>query len=720
MYMSTEKKSPYFDGDRSVYDACGEQTERILSIIAGNYMGKNPPLPVRFRGFYEKGILCNEEGRFDMDLNRFLPESKTGQISFVRAKFYREAEGVHVFSMKCFGPARIWLNNKEVFCSGVRDESRREAPHRLEFFCRAGWNEVVLRLKKTTGGFGCVFGVQDAGWAWITFLNPCREQEGKLGFAYTEAMDEKEAGRDLENLEKAKWLPEDCRGEEENIAGKIYGEDGKGKYLYGWSAFSLKRPDTVTIAIDSCGDTALFIDGEKLAEKKQEGEQSEEVRLKAGKHEILVRGRGETKAGWKIAIRGTDEGGGKITLTLPHAVSGIRGPWLYLGPFADKQEEVEKQPTLYGLFGEEKRYWRADAPGVVIRPALENTAFGKWNYPLGVTLYGLTRLARCLDNQEMLGYVKAHMQECIRLYEYSLWDKKQYGFPEVNNQLARISTLDDCGSFGSAMLELKDSEVEAPAGRIADAIAEHMEKKQSRCEGGGFFRIGPKGFPDATMWADDLYMSVPFLCRYYLRTGNGDYLDDAARQFRRFKEYLYMPEKQILSHVYDFMMDTATGMPWGRGNGWCFFSLTELLEVMPETHKDYPFLIRFYQELAEGYMRLQGKSGMWHQLLTHPDSYEETSCTSMFVYGLCRGLRFGWLAENQRGDALEAVRRGWHGIISRSVDRGGNVYGICRGSSYSFTPEYYKEELLWIVNDPHGIGIVLLAGIETMALTEAF
>ncbi len=45
--------------------------------------------------------------------------------------------------------------------------------------------------------------------------------------------------------------------------------------------------------------------------------------------------------------------------------------------------------------------------------------------------------------------------------------------------------------------------------------------------------------------------------------------------------------------------------------------------------------------------------------------------------------------------------------------------GICRGSSYSFTTEYYKEELLWIINAPHGIGIVLLAGIEKLAL-ESF
>lgn len=60
--MSTEKDLSYFDEGQSVYDACGEQTERILSIIAGNYMGKNPPLPVRFRGFYENGILCNRGG----------------------------------------------------------------------------------------------------------------------------------------------------------------------------------------------------------------------------------------------------------------------------------------------------------------------------------------------------------------------------------------------------------------------------------------------------------------------------------------------------------------------------------------------------------------------------------------------------------------------------------------------------------------------------------
>jgi len=38
-------------------------------------------------------------------------------------------------------------------------------------------------------------------------------------------------------------------------------------------------------------------------------------------------------------------------------------------------------------------------------------------------------------------------------------------------------------------------------------------------------------FHEDTMWADDLYMSVPFLCRYYQLTGKEKYIDDAARQF---------------------------------------------------------------------------------------------------------------------------------------------------------------------------------------------
>ena len=44
---------------------------------------------------------------------------------------------------------------------------------------------------------------------------------------------------------------------------------------------------------------------------------------------------------------------------------------------------------------------------------------------------------------------------------------------------------------------------------------------------------------------------------------------------------------------------------------------------------------------------------------------------------------------------------------------------FCRGSHYSFTSGYYKKELLPRINDTHGIGIVLLAGVELRNLERA-
>jgi unsaturated rhamnogalacturonyl hydrolase len=41
---------------------------------------------------------------------------------------------------------------------------------------------------------------------------------------------------------------------------------------------------------------------------------------------------------------------------------------------------------------------------------------------------------------------------------------------------------------------------------------------------------------------------------------------------------------------------------------------------------------------------------------------------------------------------------------------------VCVGSKYAFTADYYKNDLPWKTNDTHGIGIVLLAGIEVERL----
>ena len=65
-----------------------------------------------------------------------------------------------------------------------------------------------------------------------------------------------------------------------------------------------------------------------------------------------------------------------------------------------------------------------------------------------------------------------------------------------------------------------------------------------------------------------------------------------------------------MSHVYDFKYDSKTNVPWGRGNGWVVFSMTELLEVLPEDHPKRNDLIDFLNTLCEGYLALQDDEGM--------------------------------------------------------------------------------------------------------------
>ena len=88
----------------------------------------------------------------------------------------------------------------------------------------------------------------------------------------------------------------------------------------------------------------------------------------------------------------------------------------------------------------------------------------------------------------------------------------------------------------------------------------------------------------------------------------------------------------------------------------------------------------------------------------------------MFIYAFSRGVRFGWLRNPDKYAA--AAMKGWNAIAETSVDCDGNVYGVCRGSEFSFLADYYKNELGWNLNDTHGTGIVMLAGLEIIRLEK--
>ena len=81
----------------------------------------------------------------------------------------------------------------------------------------------------------------------------------------------------------------------------------------------------------------------------------------------------------------------------------------------------------------------------------------------------------------------------------------------------------------------------------------------------------------------------------------------------------------------------------------------------------------------------------------------------MFITGLARGVKYGWLDEDIKADIVQA----WEGLTQKCVDSEGNVLGVCMGSGCSMDEQYYID-LGTIVNDDHGVGIVLTAGVAVM------
>ena len=709
----------YFDDSQSINAYEGTDPQAIISSLAYRYMGQNLKHGLYYRAYTNNGIVRTTDYRYLVDFNKIFPDSKDKECVWAFTKFYSAGKSSFGWDINCFGPMVVYVNGEVAYKSDIFKERYSETSTRVFMDVEEGWNDIRIQFKKTKAGFGGQFGTWIGKWDMYTLM-PTKERDGQEGFVFTELVPddyvpEFEIGMSEKNFDK-KFYPVINWSDDEMKKGQLTRMFGtpNGQYAVGYTKVFADDINNTThkFTLDTKGETVVYINKKEVFKTKG-GKETFEATLPLGTYDIYV----------KCICGGNDWGYtlecDTVEFESAARVKGTDDVWMYIGTFVNDFEfPFDTASDMLHIVGEPATYWRLDAPDTFVRPYNENTLFGRWNYPLGVTMYGLLHTAIAIGSEDIKNYIKDHVQLCIDTLEYALWDKEQYGgATSIHNLLTSIDSLDDCGSFASMMLEVNKYLGLRDVKKVADYVGDYIYNHQSRLEDGTFFRKEMMHhFHNMTMWADDLYMSVPFLVRYSQFTGDQKYLDDAANQFFGFKKRLFMPEEKIMSHVYDFKYDSKTNVPWGRGNGWVVFSMTELLEVLPEDHPKRNDLIEFLNTLCEGYLALQDDEGMWHQVLNDHESYPETSCTSMFIYAFSRGIRFGWLKNPEK--YVKAIYKAWKGISKTSVDSNGNVYGVCRGSEFSFIADYYKYELGWNLNDTHGTGIVMLAGIEVIRLNK--
>ena len=329
--------------------------------------------------------------------------------------------------------------------------------------------------------------------------------------------------------------------------------------------------------------------------------------------------------------------------------------------------------------------------------------FNKWQYVNGVLGVGMVKTSNVLNDTKYADYAKKNFNFIFNNLDYF---KRQFiaGATSVEYRpVFRIGSLDDCGSMAAALLDVYAVDKRADYLDYLNRVGDYMINKQVKFPDGTLARNAPRKM---TLWADDLYMSVPYLARMGKLTGDTKYVDFAIKQVENFNSYIYDSAAGLYYHAF-YNDENMKGVAhWGRCNGWVALAQAELLNNLPANHPKRAALIKMLLRQIVGFSRYQDPSGMWHQVLDKGDSYLESSVTAMFVYTIAKSVNEGWIDKR----FISIAQNGWD-ALAKKVTADGQVPDICIGTSIEEDIHYYYARPV-ALNDIHGLGAFLMAGAE--------
>ncbi|MEQ9296938.1 MAG: glycoside hydrolase family 88 protein [Cyclobacteriaceae bacterium] len=394
--------------------------------------------------------------------------------------------------------------------------------------------------------------------------------------------------------------------------------------------------------------------------------------------------------------------------------------WLVSGPYIDASpnELLKLGQAKNDLnYTQKGQAWRVPtfpiARQLVVpeEASFQRHPYSEWHYANGGTMLGILNLYSVTDDDKYFEFVNRfadHVKDNM--------DKDRWQFENIpalraaQYRLFRLTMLDDSGGPAIPFVELRRTYDVDKYNSILEDVLEHVTKRQDRLEDNTLCRSEPEA---NTIWGDDLFMSTPFLLRMALATGNDALFDDVAHQIIQFNKYLMNPETGLYFHGYYADRGEPAPFQWGRANGWVTWAMSEALMLMPKKHKDYKKILKIYRNHLASLVKYQEESGIWHQILNDPSTYEETSCTAMYTLSMARGINNGWLDADYR----ENVLAGWNAVTNK-IDEDGTVNRICRGTGIGTSVAFYNERKTF-PHDPRGLGAVLTAGSEVYKmLTE--
>ncbi len=623
----------------------------------------------------------------EIKLSEIYPEAKAGDVVYIKSniKLPKEPE----ISIHAKGNCDVYFNGNLVFSCDTFEGSFRENLKIEDVPANEGFNDLTIVCTATEEGFGAYFKISHSYgrdvWAsdyhvWARKTLPFDEGYDEEGIAISKLYSER-----VDNPEYV--LPTPCEEDDKVDYTKLYTKSGNAV------AVSWAKED-VKVSIETHNETRIWVNDDEI--------EGTEASLKAGDRICVI-----TKSddnGWGFTAKGTD----KLNLPILDTKRTVGTHWLHIGVMGDDftPDKIQFVKPYIDKDGE-KSFWRFARPDMYMRPYLDSSFYGQWYYALMVGEYGILRASDYYP--EYYSYFHDSMMTMVRYFDYINYDRAMFGNTTFMPRAASLTNPDMIGAAGMCLCELYDRVDEDEKKEIlylVEIMEEELYSRTPRMEDGAFYRV-------QTMWADESFMTCPFIMRMGIIKNKPENFDDVVNNLLCYKKRLWMEDKQIFSHIYFPEQDVANRVPWGRGNGWVFFTLIDILERLPKDVKRRDEVESLYKEFAEGLLKYQSDSGMWRQVLDIDTSYKETSGTTIFTMGMLRGIMNGILPEK----FVDVVKKSLSDLLDKMIDEKGDVLGVCRGSQCSMNAQYYCD-LKDIKNDDHGTGVVIAAICEMIKMLE--
>jgi rhamnogalacturonyl hydrolase YesR len=251
-------------------------------------------------------------------------------------------------------------------------------------------------------------------------------------------------------------------------------------------------------------------------------------------------------------------------------------------------------------------------------------------------------------------------------------------------------------------IDLYELDPKHPASDIADAQA-YVTRETNKVQGG---KVSDMSYVDAVRLG-----ALSAFARLGVPANNQAELTAMAKLFAYTESHIYDKKASLWWRDSRWV---GTTQHWSRGNGWIVIALTDTVAALPAGDATRAHYVSLLQSMAAALKTNQQSGGYWTADVDHPAAFPapESSGTSLFTYGIARGIQLGYL---DSATYLPVVQKAWTWLRTKALHSNG-VVGYVQGPASH--PSQYQP-ISSTATSNYGTGAFLMAGVEAVKATHS-